>query len=139
MRLVLDQQALSALGGDNSAAKRSVRRALTAAARLGRDVVAPTVILAELYRGGGHNQFVDSLLSREEEAIALRDTDRSLARLVGGVLTAAGSGSEDLADAHVVATAVEVGGGLILTGDPRDLARLADPFRTIVVEAIGSR
>jgi hypothetical protein len=38
-----------------------------------------------------------------------RDTDRELARSVGGVLAAAGVGSEDIVDAHVVATAAESG------------------------------
>jgi predicted nucleic acid-binding protein len=112
---------------------------MTAAARLRRDVTVPTVILAELYRGGGRNQMIDSLLSRETEALELRDTDRVLARLVGGVLAAAGAGSEDLADAHVVATAIEAGGGVILTVDVDDLTRLADPYRTIVVERLASR
>ena len=137
--MVLDQRALDALAGLNGAAKRRVRQAMVAAFRLQRDVVVPTVILAELYRGAGRNQLVDALLSREEESLVLRDTDRVLARLVGGVLAAAGAGSEDLADAHVVATAVESGGGVILTGDPKDLARLADPFRTVVVESLPSR
>lgn len=109
---------------------------MTAAVRLRRDVVVPTVILAELYRGGGHNQFVDSLLAREEEAIVLRDTDRSLARLVGAVLAAAHAGSEDIADAHVVAAAVEGGGGVILTSDSSDLTRLAAPYRAITIEQL---
>lgn len=139
MRLVLDQRALDALAGPDSPAKRRVRQAMTAAAMLQREVSTPTVILAELYQGGGRNQFIDALLSREEAALHLRDTDRVLARLVGGVLAATGAGSEDIVDAHVVATAVEAGGGVVLTGDPRDLARLADPFRTVVVERVPSR
>jgi hypothetical protein len=45
---------------------------------------------------------IDAMLSREEEAIDRRNTDRALARLVGGILSAAaGAGSEDLADAPV--------------------------------------
>lgn len=139
MKLVLDQGAVSALADRRSEAQRQVRRAMTAAHRLRRDVAVPTVILAELYRGGGRNQMVDSLLSRETEALELRDTDRVLARLVGGVLAAAHSGSEDLADAHVVAVAVEAGGGVVLTIDEADLNRLADPYRTIVVEQLSSR
>ena len=114
MKLVLDQAAVSALAETPSQAQRQVRRAMTAASRLRRDVTVPTVILAELYRGAGRNQMIDSLLSREVEALELRDTDRVLARLVGGVLAAARAGSEDLADAHVVATAVEAGGGVVL-------------------------
>jgi predicted nucleic acid-binding protein len=139
MRLVLDQRALDALAGDDGPAKRRVRQALTAAYQLHREAVTPTVILAELYQGGGRNQFIDALLSREEESLVLRDTDRALARLVGGVLVASNSRSRDLADAHVVATAVEVGGGLVLTGDRSDLQRLADPFRTVTVEPLPSR
>ncbi|MGB6162622.1 MAG: hypothetical protein WCF33_16920 [Pseudonocardiaceae bacterium] len=42
-----------------------------------------TVILAELYRGPRHNQFVDSCLSRET-GVRILDTDRHLARLIGG-------------------------------------------------------
>ena len=139
MKVVLDQRAVDALGGPDTAAKRRVRQAMMAADRLGRETVVPTVILAELYRGSGRNQMVDALLSREEQALVLRDTDRVLARLVGGVLAAVDSGSEDLADAHVVATAVEAGGGVLLTGDVDDLERLAEPFRTVVVEGLPSQ
>jgi predicted nucleic acid-binding protein len=139
VRLVLDQGAVDARAGRDGTAKRRVRHAMSAALRLRRDVVVPTVILAELYRGGGRNQMVDALLSREEKALLLRDTDRVLARLVGGVLSVASAGSCDLADAHVVATAVEAGGGVVLTGDVTDLSRLADPFRTVVIEPLPSR
>ena len=76
--------------------------------------------------------------SREVEGVALRNTDRSWARLVGAILSAAGAGSEDLADAHVVAVATEAGGGVVVSGDPADMTRLAAPFRTIVLEAIPS-
>lgn len=58
---------------------------MRAADRLGRDVVVPTVILAQLYRGSRYSQFVDSCLSRET-GVRTRDTDRRLARLIGGVL-----------------------------------------------------
>lgn len=88
---------------------------MTATRRLHRDVAVPTVIVAELYRGGGRNQMIDSLLSRETEALELRDTDRVLARLVGAVLAAAPSRPEDLADTHVIATVVEAGGGVVIT------------------------
>ena len=90
------------------------------------------MILAELYRGPGHNQVVDASLGRET-AIRVRDTDRGFARLVGSVLAAAKAGSEDIADAHVVAAAVEAGGGMILTGDETDLKRLAAPYPNLVV------
>jgi hypothetical protein len=71
-----------------------------------------------------------------ETAILVRDTDRAFARLVGGVLTAAKTGSKDMADAHVVAAAIDAGGGVIVTGDEDDLQRLAAPYKNIHVRAI---
>lgn len=92
-------------------------------------------MLAELYRGRGHNQLVDSCLSRET-GILVRDTDRPFARLVGSVLATARATSADLVDAHVVAAAVESGGGVLLTGDPDDLQRLAASYPNVHVTAI---
>jgi hypothetical protein len=108
---------------------------MRAAALMNRDIVVPAVVLAELYRGQGHNQVVDACLARET-GILVRDTDRPLARLVGGVLTGAKADSRFLAGAHVVATAVEVGGGVVLTGAPDDLAMLAAPYATITVQSL---
>lgn len=136
MRLVLDSEAMSALAGPNSAAKRQVRRNMEAAARSSCPVVVPTVVLAELYRAPSRNALIDSCLSRERGGVQLRDTDRHMARLVGRVLSEAHAGSELLVDAHVVATAVEGGGGVVVTGDPRDLRRLGAAFRSVTVEAI---
>jgi predicted nucleic acid-binding protein len=133
--LVLDAAALSSLGNQRGATFKEVRAALEAARRLERDVVVPAVILAELYRGPRHNQTVDACLSRET-AIQVRDTDRQFARLVGGVLTAAKTGSKDMADAHVVAAAIDAGGGVIITGDEDDLRRLSAPYNNIHVKAI---
>lgn len=130
--VVLDAGALSALGGRPPRRMFEVRAALRAAERLGRDVVVPAVILAELYRGPRHNQMVDACLSRET-GIGVRDTDRSMARLVGGVLAAAHAGSRHLADAHVIAAAVELGGGIALTTDPGDIGRLAAAYRNVTV------
>jgi predicted nucleic acid-binding protein len=110
---------------------------MRAAERLRRDVTVPTVTLAALYRGAARSAELDAMLSREEpNGLRLRDTDRHFARLVGGVLAEARMGSEHLADAHAVAAAVEVGGGVLLTADHKDLARLAAPYRTIAVEPL---
>lgn len=133
--LVLDAEALSRLARAQGPRFREVRAALEGARRLQRYVITPAVILAELYRGPGQNQVVDACLSRET-GIRVRDTDRALARYVGGVLAAARSGSSDMADAHVVAAAVEAGGGLVLTGDPDDLTRLAASYPNVHVAAI---
>lgn len=95
----------------------------------------PAVVLAELYRGPGRNATVDSCLSRET-GIDVRDTDRALARAVGAVLAAAGSGSEDMVDAHVVAVAAEADKGVVLTGDPDDLTRVSAGYSSVVVQAL---
>lgn len=130
--LVLDAGAMSALSGRPKKRNQEVRAALRAAQRLRHDVLVPAVVLAELYRGPQHNQMVDACLSRET-GIEVRDTDRLLARLVGGVLAAAGADSQLLADAHVIATAIDRGGGAVLTGDPGDLERLAAAYGNILV------
>lgn len=133
--LVLDAEAFSAFAQGSGPRFQRVRAALEAARRLNREVTTPAVILAELYRGPGHNQTVDACLSRDSW-IRVRDTDRDFARYVGAVLAAAGAGSEDLADAHAIAAAVETGGGVVLTGDPDDLRRLAASYPQLHVERI---
>jgi hypothetical protein len=55
---------------------------------------------------------------------------------VGTILHAAQAGSADIVDAHVVALAVEAGGGLVLTSDPADLERLTAPYPGVVVERL---
>lgn len=128
--VVLDSEALSLLARGRGSGFETVRAALEAARRLGRDVVVPAVILAELYRGPGLNQVVDGCLARES-FVMVRDTDRDFARFVGGVLAAAGAGSADLADAHVVAATVECGGGVVLTGDDSDMRRLSSSYSNV--------
>lgn len=113
-----------------------VRAALRAAAEAGRDVVVPTVVLAELYRSNARNAAINAFLSRERADISLRDTDRALAAFAGGVLGASDAGSDDMVDAHCVATAVESGRGVILTGDVPDMTRLAAPYPTITIRGI---
>lgn len=133
--LVLDAEALSSFARQRGSRFEKVRAALEAARRLHRDVVTPAVVLAELYRGPGHNQVIDSCLSRDSW-IRVRDTDRSFARLVGGVLAAAGADSSQLADAHAVAAAVEAGGGLVLTGDEDDLTLLSVPYPNVHISKV---
>lgn len=72
--LVLDAEALSSLarGGPR---ERTVRGALVAALAEASDVVVPAAVLAELYRGGGHEQVVDACPAREG-GIAVAPTDR---------------------------------------------------------------
>lgn len=139
MIVALDAEAVTALAGPDSARKRRVRHALEAAVRTRSDVVVPTLVLAELYRGTGRSALVDALLARHEQAIATRDTDRALARFVGAILHGAGAGSEDIVDAHVVAVTAEAGGGIVVTADADDLARLAAPYRSVLIEPLTAR
>jgi len=134
--VALDAEAFNVLAGPDSVRKQRIRRILRAAQRLGRDVRVPSLVLAELYRGRGRNQLVDACLARERGSLDCRDTDRHLARIVGGVLAAAGASSAMIVDAHVVALAVEAGGGVLVTADEHDLGRLSAPYHHIVVEAV---
>lgn len=135
MNLVLDAEAVSNLRTTSEAHIDEVRAAIQAAVELNRPVVVPSVVLAELYRGAGANAALDSLLSREGRLMT-RDTTPAFARFVGGVLAASGADSSLMVDAHCVATAVEHGGGVVLTGDPDDMARLAAPYSNVIVAAL---
>ena len=140
MRLVLDAEAVSALLDPRHPAERKVRRAMEAARRLRREVAIATGTLAELYRGAGRNQALDALLARESgDGLLLRDTDRTLARLIGAILAEAHAGSVHFADAHPVAVAVEAGGGVVQTSDPDDITRLSAPYRTVVIDPLARR
>jgi predicted nucleic acid-binding protein len=132
MILVLDSDAVDTLAAQSPRLQR-VKAAMRAAVESGADVVVPTVVLAELYRSSSHNAAVNSMLSREQADLQLRDTDRTLASFVGGILASASAGSEDMVDAHCVAAVVERGRGVILTGDPDDLTRLAAAYPTVMV------
>lgn len=133
--LVLDTAAVEGLCRRQVPA--GIRAALEAASRLGRDVVVPSAVLAECYRDRQHSQALDSMLARRS-AIRLRNTDRDLARLVGGLLAAADLGSDALVDAHVVASAMERGGGVCITADVADLERLAAGVPVVSLVPIGS-
>lgn len=123
--LVLDSEALNLLAARrDSPGLRRVHAALTAAVAERVPVVTPAAGLAELYRGGGWDQRVDSTLGRHT-GIQIRDTDRTLARLIGHILALARMGSEHHLDASAVATCLAAGGGLVLTADSEDLERLA--------------
>jgi hypothetical protein len=110
---------------------------MAVAARLDRDVCIAAVTLAELYREVARTRSLDALLARlDRDSVAVRDTDRALARLVGSLLHNAGVGSEQLADAHAVAAVVEAGGGVVVTADPDDLGRLAAGHPRVIVAAL---
>lgn len=132
--LVLDSEALSTLARVGRH-ERTVRAAMVAAVDEAAEVVVPAAVLAELYRGGPHDQALDGCLAREG-GIDIAVTDRPLARRMGHLLAAIGLGSEHHVDASVVAVCAAAGGGVVLTDDPADLSELSSESSSITVRSI---
>lgn len=137
---------LDAAGLDALAHQRPpdrMRALLAEALRRGREVLAPTVVCAEVARGRDRTRALEAAVSRHRRAagerplVRLIDTDFDLARRVGAILDATGSGSERVVDAHVVAVCVPSGGGLVVTSDPHDIVELADAVPAVRVRTTG--
>jgi predicted nucleic acid-binding protein len=134
--LILDSEALSALARptvDRSRHER-VRAAMRSAHRRNAPVRVPSAVLVELYRGHGSDEPADAVLARGFAQVVT--TGARIARIAGHLLAAADSGSEMAIDALVVATAIRLGGGVIVTHDPDDLGRLASRHPTVSIAAI---
>ena len=94
----------------------------------------PSAVLVELYRGGGTDAAIDSVLARGFAQIVT--TGARTARVAGHLLAAAGAGSELAIDALVVATAIRFGGGVVLTHDAGDITRLAAGHSSVAIATI---
>lgn len=94
----------------------------------------PSATLVELYRGGGADEAIDLELGRGYARVIT--TGIRVARLAGHLLASIGAGSELAVDALVVATAIRVGGGLILTHDPADFEHLAANYPNVRIAAV---
>lgn len=134
--LILDAEPLSALARPTQDYERHerVRAALQAARRRGDPVRVPAAVLVELLRGRGFDEPIDQELRRGYASVVT--TGARIARIAGHLLESAGAGSELAVDALVVATAVRLGGGQVLTHDPDDLRRLAAPHANVVVAGV---
>lgn len=123
-RIVLDAAAFDVL---DVAAGRGLWAVLERAAERGVDTYCAAVTLAEVCRGSARTQRVESVVARSRGGRQVRviPTDQRLAKQVGAILNATQSGSEMLADAHVVAVAAGSGSSLVITSDPDDITRLA--------------
>ena len=97
-------------------------------------VRVPSAVLVELYRGRGYDEPVDTVLGRG--FVQVVTTGARIARIAGHLLARADAGSELAIDALVVATAIRLGGGLIITHDPKDLASLAPPQTNVAIAEI---
>jgi predicted nucleic acid-binding protein len=107
------------------------RAALAAAWQAGAEVSVPAVVLAETVRGTVKDTPVNRVLKAVGEVIVVDD---GLGRVAGALLGA--SHSDSTIDALVVASAIRVGGGVILTGDPDDLGPLASGHREVLIEPL---
>lgn len=134
--LVLDGEALSALARPNANQLRHqrVRAAMRSAHERNFPVRVPSAVLVELYRGGGTDEAIDAVLARGFAQVVT--TGSRIARMAGHLLAAAHTGSEMATDALVVATAIRLGGGIVVTHDPNDLALLASGHPNVVIAAI---
>lgn len=134
--LILDSEPLSSLARPNEhhARHERVRVAMRSAQRRGTPVRIPSVVLVELYRGGGTDEAIDLVL--RQGFVRVVTTGVRIARVAGHGLAGIGAASELAVDALVVATAVRLGGGIVLTHDPEDMERLAADHRNVRVVAV---
>lgn len=106
-----------------------------------RAVVVPAVVCAGVCRGPARTRSVGSALGRHDRergqrpAVVVTATDFTPARQVGAILHASGAGTADIVDAHVVAVAARYGGGLVVTSDAGDSARLAAAVPAVRIAA----
>jgi predicted nucleic acid-binding protein len=126
-RLILDAGAVIAL----SRADARARAVLAAALESGADVSIPAVVVAETVRGVAADAPVNRIVKAVGEVSA---ADERVGRTAGRLLGEAGSDST--IDALVVASAVEAGGAVILTGDPDDLRALTGDRLGVVIQPL---
>ena len=126
-RLILDSGAVIALSRNDLRA----RATLAAAMEAGVEVSIPSVVIAETVRGSAKDAGVDRVIKAVGE---VSSADERTGRGAGALLGAAGSTST--VDALVVASAIELGGGGVLTGDPDDLEPLASGHPEVVIRAL---
>ena len=126
-RLILDSGAVIALSRNDLRA----RATLAAAREAGVEVSIPSVVVAETVRGSAKDAKVNRVIKSVGEVTA---ADERTGRGAGALLGAARSTSA--VDALVVASAIELGGGVVLTGDPADLELLAGGHPEVVIRAV---
>lgn len=122
--IVLDAAAFDVLGRADSTGLRALLRRVVVR---GERVRCAAVTLAEVCRGTARTRKVEVALARDRggQRIEVVPTDERLAKLVGAILNDTRSGSERLADAHVVAVCAGADSAIVLTSDPHDIADLA--------------
>lgn len=126
-RLILDSGGVIALSRNDLRA----RATLAAAKEAGVEVCIPSVVIAETVRGSAKDTSVNRVIKAVGQ---VSSADERTGRGAGALLGAARSTST--IDALVVASAIELGGGVVLTGDPDDLEPLASGHPEVVISAL---
>lgn len=126
-RLILDSGAVIALSRNDQRA----RAALAAAWEAGVQVTIPSVVVAETVRGSAKDAAVNRVIKSVGEVTSV---DEGTGRMAGALLGTTRTNST--IDALVIATAIGLGGGVVLTGDPDDLEPLATGRPEVLVRAI---
>lgn len=122
--VVLDGAAFDVLDAGRPSAKlwALLDRTLSA----GGEVRCAAVTLAEVCRGADRTRRAESAIARRRggQRIRVVPTDEQLAKRVGAILHSTRSGSERLADAHVVAVCADAEVAIVVTSDPGDITEL---------------
>jgi predicted nucleic acid-binding protein len=134
--LILDSEAVNALARptERGALAGRARAILQVAYEEHALVRVPAPVLAEVCRGPRFDAPVERLLTGR--GVGVVDLTDTMAKRAGALLAKAKLGSAHAVDAFVVATAIELGGAIIATGDPTNLSRLASGQRQVRILAI---
>ena len=95
---------------------------MTGSRQVSHPVRTSVAVLVEACRGQARNTAVTRILNQGVDVLPV---DRGTARVAARILNEANLGSCSAIDAIVVATAIRLGGALIVTSDPDDLSILA--------------
>jgi len=111
-----------------------VRALLTLALDRDADVVVPSAVLAELYRGDWTDAAIDTVLARR--GMRTITAGRRIVRTAGALRHRDRLDSCHVVDCIVVATAVRLGGGVMATEDSSDMEQLARYHPNVVAQPI---
>ncbi len=133
--IVLDTEALSVLASpkERGASARRAQAILAAAAIRNAPVRTSAGVLVEACRGRARDAAVNRVLNQGVEVLPV---DRGTARVAARLLADADLDSCSAVDAIVVATAIRLGGALVVTSDPDDLTSLASNHPDVEIQGL---
>lgn len=118
---------------ERGASARRAQAVLQAAVVRNAPVRTSAAVLVEACRGQVRDKAVGRILN---QGIDVLRVDRGTARVAARLLNKADLDSCSAIDATVVATAIRLGGALIVTSDPGDLAQLAMDHPDIEIQPL---